>query len=248
MITIVVGSEGLIGRPLSKAALEISERVFTFDVVDKSDIPDSFRTRYYRMSVTESQFVTTIENIFTEFSEEKIIIIYTPALDFPVKDGSVMSSSRFSTSVSEMHRGLSIGFYPIYEIIRLLEGMNSVHRATFICFDSIYSMSLPKRNFYQTGIKPISYSISKAPLRILAKAFASEFSRPNNSARFYIVRLSCVQSKTLPKRFVEDFMEYSGAFSLVDTSEIIELISWLSKFNPLSMSGTVIECVGGYSY
>ena len=226
MISIVVGSEGLLGSRITTALIELSSTVYTFDLVEPSTV--SAAVTHQVIDVSCEEFVDQIIQIISKHEGEDFSIIYTPAYDYPVRNGESMPISRYELSVNEILMGFHIGFFPL------------------ICFDSIYSTHLPKRNFYKEGIKPIAYSITKAPISILGKSYSSEFSRKDNSSRFYALKLSTVASDSLPKQFINSFKHYSSVFDLIDIDEVVSLTSWLVSNKPLAMSGTVINLTSGY--
>ena len=245
MINILIGSEGIVGT-CAYHCLKDTGPIYTFDI--SPNIHQEEMGLHFRLDATSKEFIDKVQELLTKHPLDDFNIIYTPAIDYPVRANQAYDNHRFSESSSSVIKGLTVSFLPLYTLIQAVINKRDQDRVTFIAFDSIYSTYLPKYSFYESGIKPIAYSISKAPLEILFKAYASDYSTENNKSRSYILKLSTVESKTLTKSFTSKFKKESGSFSLVSESEIAGLIKYLLREKPLSLSGTVLKCTCGFNY
>ena len=244
MIIFLIGSQGKLGSILYKSMVHLSKYIYTFDSLNCMTT-EVFRT-HYCLDVSNPDFFQLLLMLFKKHANEKLVIIYTPALDYPVSKNTPFSSSRFSVDLETLSLGFQVGLFPIYELIRVAEAHDLTSNLMIIGFDSIYANSLPTRSYYTEGIKPLAYSLSKAPMELLFKAYSADFSRPDNTCRSYLIRLSTVDTPFLPEEFKSKFLEFSHCTSLVDLQEIVNLVKWLIIESPAGLSGTVIKLTCNY--
>ncbi len=246
MITILIGSEGLIGTSLKPLLTRISDHVFTYDTQPSNTTDKNLSHRI--VDVTSNEFFDSFAELINKNLGKRISIIYTPAIDYPVsnKNLSKYKNTRFSQPLNTLMKGCLISTGIIYELMRIVIEEDKAFNCCFFGFDSIYASSLPRKSYYKSGVKPLAYSLSKAPLEQLFRAYADENTNENSDSRAYLIRLSAVQSKSLPEEFTDSFLFNSSAFSLVPINEIVSTIEWLILNLPISLSGSTIKLISGY--
>ena len=248
MNTLLFGSEGNLSRVLLDPLQIISTNLFTFDKLPASTF-SSNRT-HIQADLLSPGFIDQFNSLINDLNPNyPISIVYTPALDYPVSTSSYYQNQhngRFSIDGHDVLKGFNLSCLILYDLISSLLSRGLEQSLTIISFDTIYSTYLPKWEYYGNGVKPLSYSLAKAPLHLILKAFATDYTRPSNTARSYTLKLGPVETSSLPSEFSSRFLSNSSSFSLVPQSEISSIVIYLLTNKPLSLSGGIIDMTCGY--
>ena len=246
---IITGSQGLVGKNLSKDLINKGHKVIGIDVNDfqKDKILDYHRCNLISHRNTDE----CIKNIFSEYKKIDSLI-HLAGIDYKVKkdDGyqdDFLNINKPEIVMKSVNSNISMAYNIIYSLLPYFLKEN---KGKIILVGSIYGSISPNPNLYleKNGElffqKPIEYSMAKSVFPILAKYFCTHYGRKgliiNNVEPHAIIDKQ-------NENFMRNFKNLSPMKRTCKIDEIIDFLSYLSLSDCEYLNGQTIKVDGGWS-
>jgi NAD(P)-dependent dehydrogenase (short-subunit alcohol dehydrogenase family) len=219
---ILTGSNGLIGKVLSKHLRRMEYKVFELDVSDGHDL-------------TDEKFV---KKWFSENKAAHLINL------FAINDS--ISSKRSSSSfldidLVEFEKCMNVNVTSLFSVCR--EFIRNQAKGNVINFSSIYGVGSPRSDMYDNSEKFIAYGVSKASVIQMTKHLAVH-TAPN-------FRINCVIAggviDSQPENFIKLYSKNTPIKRMMEPEEIIGIVDFLLSSGASYCTGGQYTVDGGWT-